>query len=117
LAPTAIYQKTIENLLKMSTKDEFKETCHLIVILLKEIVTSLNSGYLIKAGAVWKDAEKILGSPGADKNKKKNINLIEVLVKASKTVEMALEDSKIDKEILAFKELIINKLKIINEEK
>lgn len=56
LAPTAIYQKTIQKLLEVATrKEEFEGSYHLLLILLKEIVTSLNSGYLIKAGSAFKE--------------------------------------------------------------
>lgn len=113
MAPTAIYQKTLENLVEVSgKKEEFEGSWHLLGTLLKEVVMSLNGGYLIKGGTVWKDVEKQLGT---DKPRKK-ASLLELLITASRTVEQALEDSKIDKDLLAFKELVQNKLKLINQD-
>lgn len=73
LAPVSIYQKTLEYLVFNSNQlEESSGSYHLLVVLLKEVVNSLNSGYIIKAGSVWKEVQKILSPFGNEKQKKKS---------------------------------------------
>jgi hypothetical protein len=56
LAPVVIYQKTIQIVMEAVNKSVINELpLVLVVLLLKEVLNSLNNGYIIKTGTVSKD--------------------------------------------------------------
>ena len=91
LAPVAIYQKMLATVCECIQLKPNPGYIALLVMLMRDVVNALNRGYVLRVGTACREVEKILGSPGSEKGRKKSAMPIDFLVSASRCVEKSLE--------------------------
>ena len=62
LAPVSIYQKMLLKVCDLSENQHQQGYIALVVLLMRNVINSLNRGYALKAGTMCKELQKILGS-------------------------------------------------------